>query len=49
MTYVNRRKERSERIIDVVGKKKKFITAFCHNCNEILTFRRSRIENLIPA
>ena len=48
MTYVNRRKEKSERMIDIIERKRKFITAFCHLKGEILTFRRSRIKNITP-
>ena len=48
MTYVNRRKEKSERIIDLIERKRKFITAFCHLRGEILTFRRSRIKSITP-
>lgn len=48
VTYVNRRKEKSERIIDLIERKRKFIKAFCHLRGEILTFRRSRIKSITP-
>ena len=48
MTYVNRRKEKSERMIDLIERKRKFITAFCHLRGEILTSKRSRIKSITP-
>ena len=48
MTYVNRRKEKSERMIDLIERKRKFITAFCHLRGEVLTFKRSMIKSITP-
>ena len=46
MTYVNRRKEKSERMIDIIERKRNFITAYCHLRGVVLSFRRSRIKNI---
>jgi len=47
MTYANYRKEKSVRTVDIVEKKRKYFTAFCHLRGEELTFRRSRVKSIM--
>lgn len=46
ITYVNRRGEKTERVIDVLDRKKKYIIAYCHTRQETLTFKRCRIKSI---
>jgi len=46
ITYVNRHKERSERVVDVRGRKKRGIIAYCHTKKMDLTFNRRRMESI---
>ncbi|MCW1306097.1 MAG: hypothetical protein OH335_04960 [Candidatus Parvarchaeota archaeon] len=40
---------KTERIIDVKERKRRYITAFCHLRNAERTFKRSRIKSIEPA
>ena len=46
ITYQDRNNVKTERIIDVRERKRKYITAFCHLRNAVRTFKRSRIKNI---
>jgi len=48
ITYVDRRKKKTERVIDVIDRKKKRITAYCHMRQDIRTFKRVRIKSITP-
>ncbi|MHB1637029.1 MAG: WYL domain-containing protein [Thermoplasmataceae archaeon] len=47
MTYHNRSTMKTERIIDIIERKMKFVVAHCHSRNAIRTFKRCRIKNII--
>ncbi|MEM4068151.1 MAG: hypothetical protein QXV17_14970 [Candidatus Micrarchaeaceae archaeon] len=49
ITYQDRNSVKTERIIDVKERKRKYITAFCHLRNAERTFKRSRIKSIEPA
>jgi predicted DNA-binding transcriptional regulator YafY len=40
---------KTERTIDVIERKRKYITAYCHLRNATRTFMRSRIKEIVPA
>ncbi len=40
---------KTERTIDVVERKRKYITAYCHLMNATRTFKRSRIREIVAA
>ena len=40
---------KTERVIDVVERKRKYITAYCHLRKAVRTFKRSRIKEIVPA
>jgi hypothetical protein len=40
---------KTERTIDVIERKRKYITAYCHLRNAMRTFKRSRIKEIVPA
>ena len=48
ITYVDRRKKKTERVIDVIDRKKKRITAYCHMRQDIRTLKRVRIKSITP-
>ena len=41
-------KKKTERVIDVIDRKKKRITAYCHMRQDIRTFKRVRIKSITP-
>ncbi|MHB1708903.1 MAG: hypothetical protein ACYCT2_05455 [Thermoplasmataceae archaeon] len=47
ITYQYRATVKTERIIDIIESKRKFV-AHCHSRNAIRTYKRSRIKNIIP-
>jgi hypothetical protein len=47
ITYSDYNTVKTERVIDVVERRRKYITAFCHLRNEIRTFKRSRIKSIV--
>lgn len=48
ITYVDRLKNKTERVIDVLRRKRKRIIAYCHLRQEVRTFNRSRIQQITP-
>ena len=48
ITYQDRSTVKTERIIDVGERKRKYITAYCHLRNAVRTFKRSRIKSIEP-
>ena len=42
ITYKDRKTVKSERIIDVTERKRKYVTAYCHLRGAVRTFKRSR-------
>ena len=48
ITYVDRQKKKTERVIDVIDRKKKRIIAYCHMRQDVRTFKRVRIKSIIP-
>ncbi|MCL4480729.1 MAG: hypothetical protein M1113_04510, partial [Candidatus Thermoplasmatota archaeon] len=48
ITYLDRSTVKTERIIDVRERKRKYITAYCHLRNAVRTFKRSRIKSIEP-
>ena len=48
ITYQDRSTVKTERIIDVEERKRKYITAYCHLRNAVRTFKRSRIKSIEP-
>ena len=49
ITYLDHDTVKTERVIDVIERKRKYITAYCHLRNAVRTFKRSRIKEIIPA
>ena len=49
ITYLDHDTVKTERTIDVVERKRKYITAYCHLRNAMRTFKRSRIKEIVPA
>ena len=49
ITYLDHDKVKTERTIDVIERKRKYITAYCHLMNATRTFKRSRIKEIAPA
>ena len=48
ITCLDRGTVKTERIIDVRERKRKYITAYCHLRNAVRTFKRSRIKSIEP-
>ncbi len=48
ITYQDRSTVKTERIIDVRERKRKYIIAYCHLRNAVRTFKRSRIKSIEP-
>ena len=48
ITYQDRSTVKTERIIDIRERKRKYITAYCHLRNAVRTFKRSRIKSIEP-
>ena len=48
ITYRDRSTVKTERMIDVKERKRKYITAYCHLRNAVRTFKRSRIKSIEP-
>lgn len=48
ITYVGRLGKWTERVIDVLKRKRKVIVAYCHLREDERTFKRSRIKQIIP-
>ena len=46
ITYQDRSTVKTERIIDIRERKRKYITAYCHLRNAVRTFKRSRIKSI---
>jgi predicted DNA-binding transcriptional regulator YafY len=36
------------RTVDVIERKRKYITAYCHLRNAVRTFKRGRIKEIVP-
>ena len=49
ITYLDHDTVKTERVIDVIERKRKYITAYCHLRNAVRTFKRSRIKEIVPA
>ena len=48
ITYLDHYTVKTERTIDVIERKRKYITAYCHLRNAVRTFKRSRIKEIVP-
>ena len=48
ITYQDRSTVKTERIVDIRERKRKYITAYCHLRNAVRTFKRSRIKSIEP-
>lgn len=48
ITYQDRSTVKTERIIDIKERKRKYIVAYCHLRNALRTFKRSRIKSVEP-
>ena len=48
ITYADRSTVKTERTIDIISRKRKYVTAYCHLRGAIRTFRRSRIISITP-
>ncbi|MHB8561624.1 MAG: recombinase family protein [Thermoplasmataceae archaeon] len=48
ITYQDRSTVKTERIIDIRERKRKYIIAYCHLRNAVRTFKRSRIKSIEP-
>ena len=48
ITYQDRTTVKTERIIDIKERKRKYIVAYCHLRNALRTFKRSRIKSVEP-
>ena len=46
--YQDRSTVKTERTIDIIGRKRKYVVAYCHLRNAERTFRRSRIVSITP-
>ena len=46
ITYQDRSTVKTERIIDIRERNRKYITAYCHLRNAVRTFKRSRIKSI---
>ena len=49
ITYLDHNTVKTERVIDVVERKRKYITAYCDLRKAVRTFKRSRIKEIVPA
>ena len=49
ITYLDHDTVKTERVIDVVERKRKYITAYCHFRNAVRTFKRSLIKEVVHA
>ncbi len=49
ITYLDHDTVKTERVIDLMERKRKYITAYCHLRNAVRTFMRSRIKEIVPA
>jgi predicted DNA-binding transcriptional regulator YafY len=49
ITYLDHHTMKAERTVDVIERKMKYITAYCHLRNATRTFKRSRIKDIVPA
>jgi predicted DNA-binding transcriptional regulator YafY len=48
ITYQDRSTVKTERIIGIKERKRKYIVAYCHLRNALRTFKRSRIKSVEP-
>ncbi len=48
ITYLDHDTVKTERTTDVIERKRKYITAYCHLRNAMRTFKRSRIKEIVP-
>ena len=48
ITYLDQDTVKTERVIDVMERRRKYITAYCHLRNAMRTFKRSRIKEIVP-
>jgi predicted DNA-binding transcriptional regulator YafY len=49
ITYLDHDTVKTERVIDVMERRRKYIPAYCHLRNAVITFKRSRIKEIVPA
>ena len=49
ITYLDHDTVKTERVIDVVERKRKYITAYCHLRKAVRAFKKSRIKEIVPA
>ena len=49
ITYLDHDTVKTERVIDILERKRKYITAYCHLRKAVRTFKRSRIKEIVPA
>ena len=48
ITYQDRSTVKTERIIDIKERRRKYIVAYCHLRNVLRTFKRRRIKSIEP-
>ncbi len=46
IVYRDRSTVKTERTIDIISRKRKYVVAYCHLRNEVRTFKRGRIESI---
>ena len=49
VTYLDHDTVKTGRTVDVIERKRKYITAYCHLRNAVRTFKRSGIKEIVPA